>query len=623
MIDAKEVKLNNMEKFKLGILPYIIILFFLVLAVIKIRDTRLVNTSIQTVNTGDLSLIESEEWNRLDATTLKVKNENSIVIYNPDDENSKGIYTNVKYVLEKIGVNVVGVKLNEQEKYSDLSDYETMVICIDNLQDLKYSDTTLKNWVKKGKGIFFTVPLHNNEILAKYSDSLDIEEKIETLNYDNMTFTDDFLIGAKGVKFGEIAINGYGLKVKLKDNATAHAITSEGNPVIWNALYGDGYVSVCNANFLSDKISRGIITASYAELHKTYAYPVINSAMYCIDDFPSPIPIGYNNLIYEQYGCNMEDFNFNIWWPKMKRLTEKYGIKYTGLLIQTYENKVEPPYDNTTYIETSKYYANALLNSGGEMGLHGYNHQSLALNGFDYRDEQVSYIPWKSMDDMWEALRSAIKYGKTLAPNAKITTYVAPSNIISSYVREEMEKNIDEIKVYAGVYIGSESQMVQEFEAKENGIVYVPRTDSGMDVSLDTNSDFLMYNELTFHYVHSNFFHPDDIIDINRGANQGFETLYGKYEDLVKSINSTKIRNTTVAEGGAAVQRYQLTSCKEKYTDGKLVLDVEGIYDKVNYMIHLNDANNIKNIEGAEYEKINDKYYLLKINQEHVVVEIE
>ena len=40
-------------------------------------------------------------------------------------------------------------------------------------------------------------------------------------------------------------------------------------------------------------------------------------------------------------------------------------------------------------------------------------------------------------------------------------------------------------------------------------------------------------------------------------------------------------------------------------------------------MIHLNDANNIKNIEGAEYEKINDKYYLLKINQEHVVVEIE
>ena len=49
------------------------------MAVIKIRDTRLVNTSIQTVNTGDLSLIESEEWNRLDATTLKVKNENSIV----------------------------------------------------------------------------------------------------------------------------------------------------------------------------------------------------------------------------------------------------------------------------------------------------------------------------------------------------------------------------------------------------------------------------------------------------------------------------------------------------------------------------------------------------------------
>ena len=613
-----------MKKFKLGILPYIIILFLLALAIIKIRDTRLINTSTQMANLSDLNLIEPEEWNRLSNTIVKLKNENSIVIYNPDDANSVGIYQNVKYVLEKIGVNVVGIKLSEQENYSDLSDYETMVICIDNLQDLKYTDAKLKSWVKQGKGIFFTAPLQNNELLSKFSDLLDIEEEnIETLNYEDMTFKDDFLIGAKGAEFGNIAINGYGLKVKLKDNAIVHAMTSEGNPVIWNVQYGDGHVSVCNANFLSDKISRGIITAAYAELHKAYVYPVINAAMYCIDDFPSPIPIGYSKLIYEQYGCNMEDFNFNIWWPKMKKLAEKYGIKFTGLLIQTYENKVEPPFDNTTYFETSKYYANALLNSGGELGLHGYNHQSLALNGFDYRDDQVNYTPWKSMDDMWEALRSAIKYGKTLAPNAKITTYVAPSNIISSYVREEMEKNIDEIKVYAGVYIGNESQMVQEFEAKENGIVYVPRTDSGMDISLDTNSDFLMYNELTFHYVHSNFFHPDDILDINRGAEQGFETLYSKYEEMVKSLKSTNIRNTTVAEGGAAVQRYDLTSCRQKYAEGKLILDVEGIYDNANYMICLNDVNSIKSIEGAEYEKINDKYYLLKIKHEHVVIEFE
>ena len=617
-----------MKKFKLGILPYIIVLCLLAFVVVKIRDTRLVSSSTQATTSKNLELIGSEEWNQLSNSTQKISNENSLVIYNPEDENSLNVYKNVKYVLETIGVNVVGVKVTEQKKYTDFSDFATMVVCIDNLEDLEYKKSKLQNWVESGKGIFFTLPLQNNDKVKEYTELLGIEDEnnIEIANYQNMIFEDDFLIGAKDVEFGELAINGTGLKVDLKEDVTIHVTTAEedGNPIIWYNEYGEGHVLVCNANMLSDKVSRGIITAAYAELHSGgYAYPVINSSMYCIDDFPSPIPTGYNKIIYNQYGCNMEDFYFNIWWPKMKLLTEKYGIKYTGFLIQTYENKVEPPFDNTIYMESSKYYANALLNSGGEMALHGYNHQSLALTGFDYRDDEVDYVPWKSTDDIWNATRSAIAYGKTLAPNANITTYVAPSNIISSYVQGEMEKNIEEIKVYAGVYIGNESQMVQEFEAKENGIVYVPRTDSGMDISMDVNSDFLMYNELTYHYVHSNFFHPDDVLDSSRGADQGFETLYTKFEELIKILNSTGIRNTTVAEGGAAVQRYQLTSCKQEYDNEKLILNVSGIYDEVYYMLHLNDETTIKNVEGAEYKKISDNYYLLEITQEHVVIEME
>lgn len=307
----------------------------------------------------------------------------------------------------------------------------------------------------------------------------------------------------------------------------------------------------------------------------------------------------------------------------MKSLTEKYGIKYSGFIIQTYEDNTEPPYDNKTYMETSKYYANSLLDSGGELGIHGYNHQSLVFEGFDYRDDKVHYKPWKNFNDIAEATRAVIAFAKEIAPNANITTYVAPSNIISQYVWKEMEKNIPEIKVYAGVYIGNEAEMVQEFEAKEDGIVYVPRTDSGMDLDLDVQSEFLMYNELSFHYVHSNFLHPDDVIDVDRGANEGFETLFGKFENMVKTLNASGIRNTTVSEGGAAVQRYCLTSCKQNFDDGTLKLEVNGIKDEVYYFVRLNNGEKIKNIEGAEYKKINDNYYLLKINQKDVVIEME
>ena len=40
-------------------------------------------------------------------------------------------------------------------------------------------------------------------------------------------------------------------------------------------------------------------------------------------------------------------------------------------------------------------------------------------------------------------------------------------------------------------------------------------------------------------------------------------------------------------------------------------------------MLKLNDGEKIKNIEGAEYQKINDDYYLLVITQPDVVIELE
>ena len=616
-----------MKKVKLGVLPYIIVLCCLAFIIVKIRDIRLVDTSVQASSTDSLQLISSDEWNTLEQSTEKIKNETSLVIYDENNDNSISTYKNVEYVLTTMGVDVIPIKMTEQSKYTDISDYDTMIVCLESLGDLEYSSNKIKSWVKSGKGIYFTLPIQNDEYLQNYTDLLGIKDgsEISSIEYRNMTFTDDFLILAKDKVFYEETINGSGLKVELKDDVSIHAeeAEEEGNPILWNLEYGEGFVSVCNAYLLQDKVSRGIISAGYSELHNCYAYPVINSSMYCIDDMPSPIPTGYNEIIEQQYHCNMEDFYFNIWWPKMKGFVDKYGIKYSGFVIQTYEDDIEPSYDNKIYMETSKYYANALLSSGGELGIHGYNHQSLALEGFDYRDEEVNYKPWKSLDNIFEATRSVINYAKELAPNATVTSYVAPSNIISSYVQKEMEKNIPELKVYAGVYIGNESTMAQEFQAIENGIVYVPRTDSGMDISMDIQSDFLLYNELSYHYVHSNFFHPDDVLDVDRGAGEGFETLCQKFEELVKTLNSSGIRNTTVAEGGAAVQRYELTSCEQNFDDGTLELKVNGIKDEVYYFVRLNNGERIKNIEGAEYKKINDNYYLLKIKQKDVVIEME
>ena len=64
-----------MKKVKLGVLPYIIILCCLAVAIVKIRDTRLLDSSAQVTPTNSLQLIGKDEWNNLQQNTEKIKNE--------------------------------------------------------------------------------------------------------------------------------------------------------------------------------------------------------------------------------------------------------------------------------------------------------------------------------------------------------------------------------------------------------------------------------------------------------------------------------------------------------------------------------------------------------------------
>ena len=103
-----------MKKVKLGVLPYIIVLCCLAFIIVKIRDIRLVDTSVQASSTDSLQLISSDEWNTLEQSTEKIKNETSLVIYDENNDNSISTYKNVEYVLTTMGVDVIPIKMTEQ-----------------------------------------------------------------------------------------------------------------------------------------------------------------------------------------------------------------------------------------------------------------------------------------------------------------------------------------------------------------------------------------------------------------------------------------------------------------------------------------------------------------------------
>ena len=60
---------------------------------------------------------------------------------------------------------------------------------------------------------------------------------------------------------------------------------TRGVPLVWEHSSGSGRVVVDNIG-IYDKVLRGVYAASYSLLCDATAYPVINGAVFYLDDFP-------------------------------------------------------------------------------------------------------------------------------------------------------------------------------------------------------------------------------------------------------------------------------------------------------------------------------------------------
>ena len=61
----------------------------------------------------------------------------------------------------------------------------------------------------------------------------------------------------------------------------------------------------------------------------------------------------------------------------MLDMAEEHGVKYTGVIIDNYEDDVSGDVVEQEDVQRFQYFGNMLLHQGGELGYHGYNHQPL------------------------------------------------------------------------------------------------------------------------------------------------------------------------------------------------------------------------------------------------------
>lgn len=542
----------------------------------------------------------------------------NLLIYDSSNETSASAIDNFKQIFEDMKVATAYVDITN-EMVPDFTTFDTIVILTPDLEPLGETALQLMEWVESGGNVMFAMTLQKDDVVSI------IEHKIGVVNSSytyaevgEVSIKNGFMLGA-GQDYNIDEPFESAWAVELDDNAEVYLTTGDDSkiPLVWEYDLGSGRVVVDNFGIYV-KAMRGFYSASYSLLGDVGVYPVINSAAFTLDDFPSPVPSGDAKYITRDYQMTVSDFYTNVWWPNMVSLADKYGIKYTGVIIENYEDDTTGSTERQSDSSRFTYFGNMLLQMGGEIGYHGYNHQPLMLSDTDYGDA-FSYNTWTSDTAIEKSLDELMDFTENLFPTSEHSVYVPPSNILSVESRALLAKDYPNIKVIASNYFSEEFVYEQEFEVADDGVIEEPRITSG--AIIDDYTKLTMVSELNMHYVSHHFVHPDDPLDVDRGAKLGWAQLYKNLSKQMSWLYKTapSIRNMTESQMGGAIQRFSSITVEKEETADSYQFNLGNFVDEAYLMVRFN-SDKPGDVTGGSLEHLTGNLYLLHATSSTVTI---
>ena len=197
-------------------------------------------------------------------------------------------------------------------------------------------------------------------------------------------------------------------------------------PLAWVTERGRGTVLVWNWDGFGSGDFLGWIVESFLYVRPVGVAATVGLGMIHLDDWPRPM---YNAPL-DPLSITDTEFYTNVWWPDIKTLLGSFGIPYTALLVFNYNGRIRAPFGIDEFFVAegngSVSVSQEIIESGAELGLHGYNHQSYALEGTSRNLET-----WESLEDVKGSLIAGKEawialFGEHTLP----VTYVPPHNVI-------------------------------------------------------------------------------------------------------------------------------------------------------------------------------------------------
>jgi len=537
--------------------------------------------------------------------------EKYLIVSNTPTQNSFKTEEQLKAVLNYMKKDYQAMGIDQQVQ--NLSDYDCIFLTFERLDFLKNLSDYI-DYVNAGGDLVFLTRSVTDKSFESISSLLGIKKYAkEVIDTRGIKVLSDVMMGANGFESQTETILNSSLNLELMSDIKPLLKSYTDVPLLWEKNYGKGRFIVFNGTILNAKNNRGLLAGIIGMGKENLIYPVINVKMIHLDDFPAPIPAGRDEKIYEEYSRDIPQFYKEVWWTEMIKIAEQFDIKYSSFVIESYNNNTVPPLPqgDSKDMQNLLIYGKEILGIGGEIGLHGYNHQSLAMQGFIKQD--LGYTPWKSENDMVESIKELMRFMKSVFSQYSFKAYVPPSNILSPEGRKAVIEANPDLKIISSVYLPNKEgdAYVQELSIADDGIIEFPRISAGYEKKDETM--WSIYNGVNLYGLFAHFVHPDDVLNPERNGGKSWDQLSKEFISIVGDVNQSYgwLRSFTIFSASQELVKYLECKPQIEYKNNIITIYTENFRPDI-YCI-MRTKSKIVESEKCDYLKISEDAYLLTL----------
>ena len=340
----------------------------------------------------------------------------------------------------------------------------------------------------------------------------------------------------------------------------------ESHPLLWAVSRGNGRVLNWNWNGFLTGDFQGFILESFLYVRPVGVAATAGLGIMFVDDWPIPM----FNVVKDPLSVKDTEFYTRQYWPDMKQFFARRNIPYVSYVVFNYNANTVAPFGNGEFFvaenQATVKIAREILESGQELGFHGYNHISLTEN-----KTKVNVAVWPSRQAMEQSLQAAKTewiglFGEHTLPYA----YIAPNNIISETGIAAVHNVFPSIKVMSFLRSGTGEETRSEFgpHPRFKDVYLIPRTSSGYPFTPAVRQ--LTVAAASGAGIWAHFIHADDVFDPHRSLGKSWPELKREFTGMIDFVDRHYpwLRFVTIREAHRILQQHDAIGVEYRWLEG-------------------------------------------------------